>query len=233
MSDPQGNDRATDFPDLAPLITAVSIALGLGFVFLAFAVQLGGTQTADEWGLRSLRALALRDPQIGRVWAEESVIAITSLGSVLVTSSLTVAVSGMMLLLGKRQPAFLLLGALLGTLLLNYTLKMSFARPRPEVVARLQYVDSMSFPSGHALISTAVYTTLGAVASGLVRERKLKIYVMTIAVTVPFLVGISRVYLGVHYPSDVLGGWIVGFLWAGVWWRAARAQEQRALKRTR
>jgi undecaprenyl-diphosphatase len=87
----------------------------------------------------------------------------------------------------------------------------------------------MSFPSGHALVSTAAYAALGAIGANLLRDRRLKIYVMTLAALVPIGVGLSRVYLGVHYPSDVLAGWAVGFVWAVVCWKLTRYLQRRGV----
>ena len=89
-----------------------------------------------------------------------------------------------------------------------------------------------SFPSVHSLMSAVVYLTLGALLARMVARRRLKFYVLTLAVTLTGLVGISRVYLGVHYPSDVLAGWCVGLSWASLCWLVGRKlQRQGAIER--
>jgi undecaprenyl-diphosphatase len=210
--------------------SALLVALGLlAFVLLAGAVQWGGTQQVDEWILEQVRQLALRDPATGRIWGEESVIAITSMGTLVILVILSCAVLGLLLLTRRTQAALLLALALLGAIGLNYGLKSLFGRDRPTVVPRLQRVDSKSFPSGHALVSTSVYAALGAIGANLLRERRLKIYIAALSVLVSIAIGLSRVYLGVHYPSDVLAGWTVGFVWALICWKATRYLQDRGI----
>jgi undecaprenyl-diphosphatase len=93
-------------------------------------------------------------------------------------------------------------------------LKQVFQRERPSVVPHLVTVQSLSFPSGHSMLSAATYLTLGALLIKVVQDRATRIYVLGIALLLPMLVGASRVYLGVHYPSDVLAGWCAGLAWA-------------------
>ena len=209
--------------DLAVLVSAWCVALGLlTFLLLAAVVQRGGTQEIDAKILRSVRELASKKDRPGHLWGEESVIAVTSLGALAVLVTLSVAVLGLLLMRKKWAPSILLLATLLGAIGLNYGLKALFDRPRPDVVTHAQFVDSPSFPSGHALVSTAVYGALGAVAANLLRERRMKIYVMSWAVALIFAIGLSRIYLGVHYPSDVLAGWTVGLSWSILCWLIAR-----------
>jgi undecaprenyl-diphosphatase len=212
------------------LSSVLALALGtLAFLLIASVVQTGGTREIDERVLKAVRDLTLRNEAIGGVWAEESVVAITSLGSVAILTGLSASVVGLLFLTQRSHAAVLIMIALLGALGLNLSLKTLFGRERPDVVPRLQRVNTKSFPSGHALIATAAYCTLGAVAANLLRERRLKLYVMSIAVMVSILVGLSRVYLGVHYPSDVLAGWTVGFLWALLCWVTARYLQRRGV----
>jgi undecaprenyl-diphosphatase len=101
-------------------------------------------------------------------------------------------------------------------------LKGLFARPRPELALRLTEVRSLSFPSGHAMQSAIIYLTLAAFLARFVQARALKVYFVGFAFLLSLLVGVSRVYLGVHYPSDVLAGWCAGLAWALVCWAVAR-----------
>ncbi|TIX02284.1 MAG: phosphatase PAP2 family protein, partial [Mesorhizobium sp.] len=100
-------------------------------------------------------------------------------------------------------------------------------RPRPELVSHLVSETSLSFPSGHAMLSAVTYLTLGSLASRFLNGQTTKIYVLSLAVLTTLLVGISRVYLGVHWPSDVLAGWCAGFAWAMLCWLAARLLQRR------
>ena len=104
---------------------------------------------------------------------------------------------------------------------LSSLLKLGFDRPRPDLVPHLTHVYSASFPSGHAMVSAVVYLTLGTLLTRIVSGIWLKIFVMAVAVLLTGLIGLSRLYLGVHWPSDVLAGWAAGAAWALVWWTVA------------
>ena len=93
-------------------------------------------------------------------------------------------------------------------------LKLLFARPRPDVIPHFVETLTHSFPSGHSMLAAVTYLTLGALASQLASRNKVKIYVLGSCVILAILVGLTRVYLGVHYPTDVLAGWTLGFAWA-------------------
>jgi undecaprenyl-diphosphatase len=106
-------------------------------------------------------------------------------------------------------------------------LKLGVDRQRPDVVTHLVHESSLSFPSGHATMSAITYLTLAALAASFLHARVAKIYVLTLAVLMTLLVGISRLYLGVHWPSDVIAGWCVGFAWAMLCWLALRFLRRR------
>jgi len=108
----------------------------------------------------------------------------------------------------------------------NYAMKNLFLRPRPDIVPHLRDVTTTSFPSGHAMESAIIYLTLGAMLMRLAERRVTKMYCIGIAVLLTLLVGISRVYLGVHYPTDVIAGWMFGFFWASLCWLVAQRFER-------
>jgi len=108
--------------------------------------------------------------------------------------------------------------AVLGGLALNNLLKFVFARPRPEVVSHAPRVFTTSFPSGHATLSAIAYLTIAALLARAYPSPVLDFYFMSLAALVTVLVGLSRIYLGVHFPTDILGGWCIGTAWAiGCW----------------
>jgi undecaprenyl-diphosphatase len=109
-----------------------------------------------------------------------------------------------------------------GGLLLSSLLKGWFNRPRPEIVPHLSYVYTSSFPSGHSMLAAVVYLTLGSLLAASVTRRRIKAYILFVAILLTTLVGVSRVYLGVHYPTDVLAGWMAGLAWSLLVWLAAR-----------
>jgi undecaprenyl-diphosphatase len=145
-----------------------------------------------------------------------------------------VTVAGFLLLQGLWRRASFVAAASFGGWFLNGALKQLFQRPRPDIVPHLREVMTMSFPSGHALQSAVVYLTLGALSMHIAQRRLTKLYCMTVGATATVLVGASRVYLGVHYPTDVLAGWLIGLSWALLCWMVERSLERRAgLKRER
>ena len=105
-------------------------------------------------------------------------------------------------------------------------LKMLLNRPRPDVVPALSHATEASFPSGHAMLSVVVYLVLGVMLARLVESRRLKIFFLTMALFLTFVIGLSRVYLGVHYPTDILAGWTAGLVWAIVCWLVTRALQK-------
>jgi undecaprenyl-diphosphatase len=106
-------------------------------------------------------------------------------------------------------------------MLLSTLLKMGFDRPRPDLVPHGALVYTASFPSGHATLSAVVYLTLGALLARVQPRLVLKLYLLGLAILLTVMVGVSRVYLGVHWPTDVLAGWAVGAAWALLCWATA------------
>lgn len=211
-------------------ISLVLIALLAGaawaFVELADEVHEGATQSLDERVLLALRAADDPSEPLGPRWLEEVARDVTALGGFTTLGLIVFAVCGLLWLLGKRRTVAFVLVAILGALLLNYGLKGVFERPRPDLVPHGSLVYSASFPSGHSLMATATYLTLGALLARVLSGRSLKIYVFSLALAVALLVGCSRVYLGVHWPTDVLAGWSAGAAWALLCWFIARRLQQ-------
>lgn len=138
----------------------------------------------------------------------------TALGSGTVLTLLVITVFMYYFLQGRwRTGLFLLVTSTLGWGLMEWT-KDTYARPRPTVVPHLVTESSYSFPSGHAKMSAVIYLTLGALLAGNSKRRSVKIFWLSLAILLTLLIGCSRVYLGVHHPSDVLAGWLAGAAWA-------------------
>ena len=220
--------RARSMQEMIPYaILALIAAMLAGFGQLAGEVMEGDTHALDEAVLRALRNPAdLADP-VGPPWLEGAVRDVTSLGSITVLTLVTAAAIGYLLMDGKRAAAFFLLVAIAGGGVLSEALKHVFARPRPELVAHLVDVHTMSFPSGHAMASAVTFLTLGALLTRVQGRRRLKAYLLSIAILLTFLVGASRVYLGVHWPTDVLAGWCAGAAWAMACWLLASWLQRR------
>jgi undecaprenyl-diphosphatase len=221
--------RPRDRQELAILVSAV-IVLGLiwTFIHLADEVAEGDTRQFDEWVLGALRTGPDRGTLVGPWWLRMGAEDITALGSGTVLGLTVLAVTGYLLLHGLYKNGLFIFAASAGGWLLNWLLKASFARARPDIVPHLREVMTSSFPSGHALTSAAVYLTLGALLMRIADGRLAKYYCIAIAMFVTFLVGCSRVLLGVHYPTDVIAGWLIGMSWALVCWIVERFLERRA-----
>lgn len=200
------------------------IALLLVFAGIAWAVSEGRTTALDREIILALRNLV--GPS-GPAWLDETARDITSLGSVVVVCLLAGAFVGYLLLRGQHSAAILLLVSVLGGLLLNDLLKMIFDRPRPDLALPSLRVFSSSFPSGHAVLSCVAYLTIGALVTRRAPAAHIRTYVMGIAVFLVLLIGTTRVYLGVHYPSDVLAGWCIGSAWVLGCWQVAEELERR------
>ena len=141
---------------------------------------------------------------------------VTALGSAVVLTGTVLAALGFMFVGRAYRAMAFTAAAAAGGQVLSSLLKMSFAVPRPDVVPHLMPARNASFPSGHSLNAAVVYLTLGLAVGEALRNRPERRYVLGVAVAATLLVGLSRVYLGVHHPSDVLGGWLVGVAWVSV-----------------
>ena len=221
--------RTRDRTELAFLVGGLVLVLLL--LGLCVAVRSGarGRNPARRRS-RASRARQADDPSlpIGPAWLRGAALDITALGSASVLGLVVAAIVGFMILQGLRRTALLVFVASAGGWLLNSLLKELFQRPRPEVVPHLSEVMSLSFPSGHAMTSAAVYLTLGALRDARSRPAgRRRMYCMGFAMFLAGIVGVTRVYLGVHYPTDVLAGWLVGLSWALLCWLVERAIERR------
>lgn len=200
---------------LTVCLTGVSF---LAFVELADEVLEGETGAFDKFVLMSFRNSAdLSDP-IGPPWVEEMMRDFTALGSFAVLLTLTLAIAGFLMLTRKRHSAWMVMFSVTSGMLASSLLKWGFARPRPDLVSHATMVYTQSFPSGHAMLSAVVYLTLGALLARTQAETHIKIYLLAVAGTLTLIVGVSRIYLGVHWPTDILAGWVGGAGWALLCW---------------
>jgi undecaprenyl-diphosphatase len=225
--------RPRDRQELTILVGAVLIlALIWVFATLAGEVMEGDTRQFDEWVLGALRQAADPGQLKGPRWLRSGAEDLTALGSPTVLGLTVLAVTGYLFLHGLYRNGLFIFVASVGGWVLNWLLKAAFARTRPDIVPHLREVMSSSFPSGHALTSAAVYLTLGALLMRITQGRLARYYCIAMAMLLTFLVGSSRVLLGVHYPTDVVAGWLIGMTWALLCWVVERALERGAgLKR--
>ena len=210
--------RASAFEKSAIVAAFISAISLFAFVEIADDVTEGDTVAFDTTILLAFRNRNdLADP-LGPVWLEGIMRDFTALGGVAVLTTFTTLAVGFLFLAGKRRTAWIVIISVLGGIALSNLLKWGFDRPRPDLVPHAAVVYSQSFPSGHAMLSAIVYLTLGALMARTEAAVRVKIYLLTAACLLTLIVGISRVYLGVHWPTDVLAGWAVGASWALVCW---------------
>ncbi|WP_109465187.1 phosphatase PAP2 family protein [Albibacillus kandeliae] len=207
------------------IILAIAGALW-AFVGLAAEMLEGDLHEFDERILLSLRTAGDLSNPIGGPQVEVAMRDLTALGGITVLTLLTLAVLAFLILRGQRASALFLAIAIVGGQVLSHLMKFSFARPRPELVPHIVEVSSASFPSGHSMMSAVTYLTLAVMLARTERRIRIRVFYIVVAAILTMLVGLSRVYLGVHWPSDVLGGWSLGAAWAlGVWLLARRMGE--------
>lgn len=209
---------ARAYPAAFALLVIIFCIGCLGFVFIEIADEVLERES-DAIDRAILMWLRPSDPPR---WLLELARDITALGSTVVLT-MWVAVTVLFLFFSGRVRASIFVATAAGTgMLMSTVLKMAFNRERPDVIDHDLYVATASFPSGHAMLSAVVYLTLGALISELVRPAWEKLYIVAVAAFLTGVVGFSRLYLGVHWPTDVLAGWAAGAAWAMGAWGLAR-----------
>lgn len=193
----------------------VAIALGTaGFLALATGVRGGCSDAIDERGLLLFRTAGNPSDPIGPLWVEEAVRDVTALGGLTVIA-LALFVLWLVDMLRHRYRAanYHLFAVLLGVGLM-FWLKALFERPRPDLVPHHAPILTHSFPSGHAATAALAHLTIGILIARGCATRRFRILTLSLAVLISLAVGTSRIYLGVHWPTDVAAGWIAGAAWA-------------------
>jgi undecaprenyl-diphosphatase len=228
MTTSSGINRLTDWlvrgvrngtADRLPVALFAVLTLGV-FAFLAIADEMaeGELRKIDEWLFLGLRTAGDPSQPLGPAWLQETALEITAIGGFPLIVLTLVAVAGFFIVTKRYGAALYAVLSVGSGALLSQTLKQYYGRPRPDLVDHLDVVHTLSFPSGHALVTTVAYLTLASIVIGFLESRRARIYVLSVAVLVAVIVGVSRVYLGVHWPSDVAAGWALGAAWASFSW---------------
>lgn len=206
------NDRDKSV-HLAAVIAVAGIA---GFVALMLLATGNEPPGFDPKILLALRQAGHPDQPLGPYWLELAMRDLSSLASNTVLLMVMVAVVSYLFCARRRAAALFMLCMLGGGQVIASLLKLAVDRPRPELVPHLVDVLTLSFPSGHAMGAAMTYGALAVLAAEVAPTRAARTCLFTLAILVTLLVGASRVYLGVHWPSDVLAGWCAGFAWAAL-----------------
>lgn len=198
------------------LIAIVLALVSTVWLFVELSDEVLGRETSafDRSVVRALREPHDLTTPRGPAWLPQAARDVTSLGGMAVLFLVIAAVTGFLALSRRFSSMWLVLISTLSGTAVSLALKNFFERPRPDFVPHLDVTATSSYPSGHAMLATVVYLTLGALLAQLTPKRRLKTYIVCTALGLAFLVGLTRVYLGVHYPTDVLGGWSAGVAWA-------------------
>jgi undecaprenyl-diphosphatase len=213
--------RAATFARREWLAAAALFGLALlagSFLEIADDVAEGDTEAIDRGILLALRQHAAPHDPIGPDWLTTAAADLTALGSIAVLTLVVALVAGLFASLRHFRQAGAMLVASVGGLVWSETLKSIFSRTRPEEMFRIVEAHNASFPSGHSMLSAAIYLTLGALAASFSKRRRVRAFCLTTAILATLLVGLSRAFLGVHWASDVLAGWCLGAAWALFCW---------------
>jgi undecaprenyl-diphosphatase len=210
------------------LVAALAIVVAIyGFIELAHELNQAQMRHFDERLLRLLRTADDPSVLIGPRWFAEAVTDITALGGTPILIGVILCAVGYLLLVHRYGAAALVIIASARGGLMSLLLKELFGRMRPGVVPHLVTVEGLSFPSGHSMAAAVIYLTLGALLARFAARRRVRAYVVGVSLLLTFLIGITRVCLGVHYPTDVLAGWAAGLGWALTCWLIARYLQYR------
>lgn len=194
-------------------VALVAVSTGL-FLTLMMLVSEGGPLNVDEAIFIALHNAENAEAAGGPAWLKSAGQDITALGSNTVVTFLSLLVITYLFLIQRRRLVWVVLLATGGAIFFSFLLKSGFDRPRPDLVTHATTVYTSSFPSAHAMVSASVYLTMGVLLARTHQRRTLKVFIIMAAVLLTLIIGVSRVYLGVHWPTDILAGWSAGLIWA-------------------
>ena len=215
--------------EIAPLILLV-LAASLIVMFAAITEELvdGDLHAFDRAVLLALRHADDPAKPLGPLWLQVAARDVTGLGSPAVLTLITAAALGFLALKRQWRAALFVLVSICGGTAVSFALKDLIQRPRPDFVAAVAQTQTYSFPSGHAFLSAVTFLTLGTLLARVQHQAEVKIYLLSVAIAITVLVGVSRVYIGVHWPTDVLAGWCAGASWAILCWLIAERLQARS-----
>lgn len=212
---------------LVPVLVLVILGGIWGFLEIAGEVMEKETHHFDESILLAMREPGDTHDPIGPPRVEEMARDLTALGGFTLLTAVTLVAGGVAIFAGRGKLALLAILSIVSGTVVMTLLKQGYDRPRPALVEHGTLVHNASFPSGHSMMAAMVWLTLGILLARTQPKKRVRAFIVGISVLVVLLVGISRVYLGVHWPTDVLGGWMLGGAWAILFWLVAMRVDPR------
>jgi undecaprenyl-diphosphatase len=203
-----------------PFVFIAMAALAGAVAILAILGRTIGNGHVFAFDSRVMLALRLPDrlTPVGPTWLRQAMVDITALGGETVLTLVVALTVGFLLVNRHLLTAALVFGGTVSGSIAVALVKQLVGRARPALVDHLVEVGSASFPSGHAANSAIIYLTIALVLMQIVEAKRARWFLFVATVLLVTTIGASRVYLGVHWPSDVLAGWSFGALWALAWW---------------
>ena len=206
------------------ILAATGLLAGSIFLFAKITEDVFNSESGafDTSILKAMRSAGDLSVPAGPAWLKSAMIDITALGGTTIITMVTVFAVAYLAAAGRPKLG-LLTGVAVGSgAILENAMKHAFARPRPDIVPHLVDVYTLSFPSGHAMLSAMAYLSLGTLLARAQASTRLRALVFAISLLLTLVIGFSRVYLGVHWPTDVLAGWAAGAAWAILFWFLAK-----------
>lgn len=206
----------------ALILITIVVAAAWGAVEVADLLR-DGNRSLDEAMLSVFRSSSDRTNPIGSRGVEDISRNVSSLGSNAVLIFVCLIVLAYLLAQGSKKASALVVASIVGSLGISFVLKLFFNRPRPDLFVESVHVTTSAFPSGHAMVSMSVYLLFAALLARLDSRGWVKIFFLASAVIINLVIGITRLHLGTHWPTDVLSGWAIGAAWTTLCWLTAYA----------
>jgi len=192
---------------------AVSALCWAAFCIVVWLVETGRTEPIDDLGLMFWRDGAALEP-VGPRFLLEGVRDLTALGGVLLRNLIGLGAVVALLFVGMQREAVLLTLTVAGGWLVEFAVKVLVGRPRPEIVPHLTEAGGASFPSGHSFNAAVVYIAIALAFATMSARESVRLTIIATAIVVSLAIAWSRVWLGVHFPTDAAAGWLGGAGWA-------------------
>ncbi|WP_394704120.1 phosphatase PAP2 family protein [uncultured Cohaesibacter sp.] len=193
----------------------------VGFAAIAYLVSTDATTVFDHSVMSYFIELGETVSPLGPPWVEEIFLELTALGGGTVLTLVALLVLVGLFITHQRGAALTLIATLFSGTIIPYGLKFLFDRPRPDLVAHLDRTFTASFPSAHATVSMIYWISIATIIARFIDHASLRRFIYYSAFSLVIVIGLSRIYLGVHWPSDVIAGWLLGLSWAAFCWLLA------------